>query len=109
MGWTGEILDGLKQAELRDCLDVKDYGAKGIKEMTPRILLCKTGWTVVLPAKEQKQKTKNEAKNKNKKNPSEYKRKSHKSSYDYNFLKYRSSTNKHNIFTSPILNYLKWY
>lgn len=56
MGWTGEILDGLKQAELRDCLDVKDYGAKGIKEMTPRILLCKTGCTVVLPAKEQKTK-----------------------------------------------------
>lgn len=70
MGWTGEILDGLKQAELRDCLDVKDYGAKGIKEMTPRILLCKTGWTVVLPAKEQKKKKqKTKQKTKTKKTP----------------------------------------
>lgn len=36
-------MNGLKKVELRDCLD---YGVKGIKEMTLRIMVCETGWIV---------------------------------------------------------------
>lgn len=39
MGWTGEITKGLKQVELMNSLDMKDYEVKGIKAMTPRICL----------------------------------------------------------------------
>lgn len=51
MDWKNN--EGFKtgRTQNRDSLNMKDYREKGIKEMTPRILVYETGWIVVSPAK----------------------------------------------------------